>query len=459
MADCENALENTCEVSEEKLSDNSTETAENIGSLKRSLQDDSNAEDDTLVKRVKTEELENDEEAKNNREKKRSFVPRKKKCALLLCYCGAGYNGMQINPGVRTIEEELVNALFKAEAITEDGKACLGKMSFQRCARTDKGVSAARQIVSLKMIPEQSIVPKINEHLPPEIRVIAMKRTTRGFDAKGNCSARTYEYLTPTYSFAKDYQTTTNYRVTEEKIEEVNQVLSKFLGTHSYHNFTSGKRFDDASAKRYIMKFKCGKPFEKDGREFITISVKGQSFMLHQIRKMIGLALAIVRGVAPLSTIELARMEKKVDIPKAPAVGLVLDEVHFEAYNRRYGDDGIHESLEWDENEEEIQQFKDQYIYKQIIDTDVREGVMLKWLRTLPDHSYTHERMEEIHYKADDNSATQETSAKTNETTDSDKYSCLGGSSDTKQVTKGGESDENEQVEKSDVSEDVEQGK
>ena len=90
------------------------------------------------------------------------------------------------------------------------------------------------------MVPEQSIVPKINEHLPPEIRVIgefitsnysltfytlhffaiflkwqlselssfffvAMKRTTRGFDAKGNCSARTYEYLTPTYAFAKDY--------------------------------------------------------------------------------------------------------------------------------------------------------------------------------------------------------------------------------------------------------------
>ena len=33
------------------------------------------------------------------------------------------------NPGVKTIEEELVNALFKAEAITEDGKACLGKVS------------------------------------------------------------------------------------------------------------------------------------------------------------------------------------------------------------------------------------------------------------------------------------------------------------------------------------------
>jgi len=32
-----------------------------------------------------------------------------------------------------------------------------------------------------------------------------MKRTTRGFDAKEHCSARTYEYVTPTYAFAKDY--------------------------------------------------------------------------------------------------------------------------------------------------------------------------------------------------------------------------------------------------------------
>ena len=32
------------------------------------------------------------------------------------------------NPGVRTIEEELLNALFKAEVITEDDKACLGKV-------------------------------------------------------------------------------------------------------------------------------------------------------------------------------------------------------------------------------------------------------------------------------------------------------------------------------------------
>jgi len=31
------------------------------------------------------------------------------------------------------------------------------------------------------------------------------------------------------------------FQSTEEKIEEVNSILSKFIGTHNYHNFTSGK--------------------------------------------------------------------------------------------------------------------------------------------------------------------------------------------------------------------------
>ena len=55
------------------------------------------------------------------------------------------------NPGVPTIEEDLVQALWKANVISEEHKDNLGKLGFQRCARTDKGVSAARQVVSLKI--------------------------------------------------------------------------------------------------------------------------------------------------------------------------------------------------------------------------------------------------------------------------------------------------------------------
>ena len=37
--------------------------------------------------------------------------------------------------------------------------------------------------------------------------------------------------------------------------------------------------------------------------EFAVIKIKGQSFMLHQIRKMIGMTIAVVRGQCPMETI------------------------------------------------------------------------------------------------------------------------------------------------------------
>lgn len=55
------------------------------------------------------------------------------------------------NPGVPTIEEELLKALLDAKYITEEDFKNQQNAQFQRSSRTDKGVSAARQVVSLKL--------------------------------------------------------------------------------------------------------------------------------------------------------------------------------------------------------------------------------------------------------------------------------------------------------------------
>ena len=73
------------------------------------------------------------------------------------------------------------------------------------------------------------------------------------------------------------------------------------------------------------------------GEQWVRIVIIGQSFMLHQIRKMVGMALAIMRGDAPPNCIKVALQPKRsVPTPMAPEIGLFLDECYYEAYNTRF---------------------------------------------------------------------------------------------------------------------------
>uniref|UniRef100_A0A3P8UUY1 Pseudouridylate synthase 1 homolog n=1 Tax=Cynoglossus semilaevis TaxID=244447 RepID=A0A3P8UUY1_CYNSE len=336
------------------------------------------------IKRIKAQE--------DNAENEKKYP--KKKVVLLMAYSGKGYYGMQRNVGTsefRTIEDELVAALVKSGCIPENHGDEMKKMSFQRCARTDKGVSAAGQVVSLKLRLMDNVIENINEHLPPQIKVIGLKRVTQGFNAKNNCDARTYSYMLPTVAFApKDYDTASAsaFRLDPETLPKVNRLFSTYKGTHNFHNFTSQKAPSDPSARRYIMEMSCGEPFVRGGSEFAVITVRGQSFMLHQIRKMIGLVIAIMKGYVNEDVIERSWGEEKVDVPKAPGLGLVLERVHFDRYNKRFGGDGLHECLEWDEDEEGIKAFKEAYIYPTIVETECQEGSMVSWMSTLPIHDF-----------------------------------------------------------------------
>nr|CAD7426269.1 unnamed protein product [Timema monikensis] len=315
---------------------------------------------------------------------------KKRKVAMLLCYSGQvmehklsqtclvfiNLNSIYLiyrNPGMQTIEEELINSMLKAELISEEAFTTPQQMQFQRAARTDKGVSAARQVVSLKL-PEKAKVEEINEHLPEQIRALGIKRTTKGFNSKSSCDARTYSYMLPTFSFTPPEQEISEaFRVTPEILEEVRTTLKIFEGTHNFHNFTSRKKPLDPSANRYIMSFCCEEPFLCGDIEFVVLKVKGQSFMLHQIRKMVGVVIAVVRGLTTKETIIRAWNTDRLDIPVAPGLGLVLEEVHYDRYNQKFGKDGIHEVLSWQEFDKDVKDFKEKFIHPSILETEIQE--------------------------------------------------------------------------------------
>jgi tRNA pseudouridine38-40 synthase len=76
---------------------------------------------------------------------------KRKKFVVLLGYSGVKYSGMQKNPGASTIEDELLKAMVKVKWVTPESYEQPQVALFQRAARTDKGVSACRQVVSLKI--------------------------------------------------------------------------------------------------------------------------------------------------------------------------------------------------------------------------------------------------------------------------------------------------------------------
>lgn len=197
--------------------------------------------------------------------------------------------------------------------------------------------------------------------------------------------------MLPTVAFSpKDCDTgnISAFHLEPETLKRVNRLFTLYKGTHNFHNFTSQKAPNDPSARRYITEMSCGEPFVHSNTEFAVITVRGQSFMLHQIRKMIGLVIAVIKGYAKEEVMERSWGQEKVDVPKAPGLGLVLEKVHFDRYNKRFGGDGLHECLEWEHEEELIKAFKEAHIYPTIVETECQEGSLVSWMSSLPIHDF-----------------------------------------------------------------------
>ncbi|SCU98075.1 LADA_0H10418g1_1 [Lachancea dasiensis] len=387
-------------------------------------------------------------------ESKEKRLP-KRKVAVMIGYCGTGYHGMQYNPPTPTIEAELFKAFVEAGAISQANSTDLKKSGFMRAARTDKGVHAGGNVISLKLIIEDpDIISKINSKLPEGIRIWDIERVNKAFDCRKMCSSRWYEYLLPTYSLigpkpgsalfmdiaeskteipgvlsdddesaeiwtnffkeaeqmftpeeltaiqsyappprnefddsdptyqlVKRYKLLENqhrraYRISSSRLEAFRSAMNQYLGPHNFYNFTLGKEFKDPSAVRFMKEIKVSEPFvigEKH-TEWVSIKIHGQSFMLHQIRKMISMATLVTRCACPTDRITDAYKPQRINIPKAPALGLLLECPVYEGYNKRLQDFGYN-GIDFGKYQQKMDDFKMKHIYDKIYQEEVSENV------------------------------------------------------------------------------------
>ncbi|KAH8116464.1 pseudouridine synthase [Phellopilus nigrolimitatus] len=369
----------------------------------------------------------------------------KRQCALLIGFCGSGYNGMQIQPNVRTIEGTLFKALVEAGAVSQDNADDPVKVGLQRAARTDAGVHAAGNVVSLKMITSVPDVPdlvsRINDELPPEIRLWSFQRVQNSFSARMSCDSRKYTYFFPSYllippkpnsglyrtfkqqSASSSSSSTTEstsdasetvhhfwegadlsssreedmvrkkqWRVGADQVDALRAAAKKYEGTHNFHNFTVKRDAKDRSCFRFMKKIEVADPVVYGGTEWINVMLHGQSFMLHQ-RKMMCVLVMAVRTGTPLSIIDALYGPRSVSIPKMPSLGLLLEHPIFESYSKRILDLNKEKSwqpadadyrapIDFGLHAEAMQRFKDEHIYSRMRESEEKVEVFDHWLHT-----------------------------------------------------------------------------
>ena len=158
-----------------------------------------------------------------------------------------------------------------------------------------------------------------------------------------------------------------SYRIPKSRLERIRNCLAMYEGTKNYHNFTIDKSSRDPSAKRVIKSFVVNPdPVLINGTEWLSLKVHGQSFMMHQIRKMVGMVALVIRcGCDPKRILE-AYGEDVISIPKAPSLGLLLERPVFDSYNKRARSDFGKEALDFGKYEKEVVEFKQREIYERI---------------------------------------------------------------------------------------------
>lgn len=132
---------------------------------------------------------------------------------LCLQYSGSGFRGLQFQahaPTCHTVEGVLIHALKDADIIAEVVRGRPGgeHHHFARSCRTDRGVHAVRNMVTL-FIPNsvfaevgqcEGICARLNARLPPMIRVAHVMVLSGSFIPRHCCNRRVYRYVLPLYA-------------------------------------------------------------------------------------------------------------------------------------------------------------------------------------------------------------------------------------------------------------------
>jgi tRNA pseudouridine38-40 synthase len=245
-------------------------------------------------------------------------------------YDGTDYAGFQRNPGKRTVQGVLEDALQRLG----DGAA----RRVDGAGRTDAGVHATGQVIAFTYggrLTAAELETALAAILPKDVAVRDLREVPDAFNPRYAARYREYRYTVwngPHSPLRERFAFGVRDPLDTAAMARAGSV---FIGRHDFRAFGAA----DPSTVRTVTAVRV----RRSGR-YVTIDIRAESFLRGQVRRMVGLLLEVGLGKATTEGVRAALADPASPHKgaAAPARGLCLRHV---AIGRRIGkpDNGEHE--------------------------------------------------------------------------------------------------------------------
>jgi len=223
-----------------------------------------------------------------------------------LAYDGTDFAGWAKQPGLRTVEGDVVKMFEKVF-----GKS---KTDFDMrvAGRTDSGVHAKHQVCHLD-IPQKRLsrvgrdplnALRLNTLISEDLIILDFNQITADFDARFSALGRRYRYTIIDPKFKKDPMLV-RYALTHKRVLDVelmNQAAKELIGLKDFAAFCKPRL--GASTIRNLTRFEVSRHL--DG--LITVDIHADAFCHNMIRSLVGSLIAVADG--RLNVRDLAYLQK-----------------------------------------------------------------------------------------------------------------------------------------------------
>jgi tRNA pseudouridine38-40 synthase len=243
---------------------------------------------------------------------------------LAVAYDGGGFAGWAAQPGQRTVQGVLEEALARVLRVP---------VALTVAGRTDAGVHAAGQVAHADVpapawaVAGPALVRRLAGVLPPDLRVWTVAAAPAGFDARFAALWRRYAYRV-TDDPAGAAPLRRHDTLAWPRPLDDGAMRSACTGLPGEHDFAAYcRRREGATTIRTLLQL----DWARDGDGVLTATVRADAFCHSMVRSLVGALLAVGEGRRPPGwpAALLGAAARSSDVTVAPAHGLTLVEVAY----------------------------------------------------------------------------------------------------------------------------------